>query len=158
MLNIKKDKMKNLIIVVFVFITWTNFSQQNRNERSHHKKEMRQKDNKLSPEQKAELSSKKMTLQLDLNEAQQKKLYAVELEHAKLRDTQFQNKKNKSELNDEERFKLKTERLDAQIAMKKEMKSILNKEQYVIWQKSSHFRKKEKQRGHKRRDVCSETR
>jgi hypothetical protein len=150
--------MKNLIIAVFILITWTSFPQQHRNERGHHKKEIREKGNKFSPEQKAELSSKRMTLQLDLNEAQQKKLYAVELEHAKSRNTQFQNKKNKSELNDEERFKLKTERLDAEIAMKKEMKSILNKEQYVIWQKSGHFRKKEKQRGHKRRDVRSEKR
>ena len=150
--------MKNLIIVVFVFITWTSFPQQNRNERGEHKKEMRQKGNKLSPEQKAELSSKKMTLQLDLNEAQQKKLYAVELEHAKLRNARFQNKKNKVELNDEERFKLKTERLDDQIAIRKEMKSILTEKQYEIWQKSGHFRKKGKQRKHNRRDACSEKR
>ncbi|MFT5438021.1 MAG: protein CpxP, partial [Ulvibacter sp.] len=129
-----------------------------KNEVGHHKKEMRQKDNNFSPEQKAELSSKRMTLQLDLNESQQKKLYAVELEHAKLRNVRFQSKKNKSELNDEERFKLKTERLDDQIATRKEMKSILTEKQYDIWQKSGHFRKKEEQRKHKRSDACSEKR
>jgi len=150
--------MKNLIIAVFVFITWTSFPQQNRSERCEHNKEMKQRGNSLTPEQRAELSSKRMTLQLDLNESQQKKLYAVELEHAKLRNTRFQSKKNKSELNDEERFKLKTERLDIQIAIKKDMKSILTEKQYDIWQNSGHYRKKEEQRKHKRRDACSEKR
>jgi protein CpxP len=149
--------MKNVLIIMLALIFSASYAQQNKNqknERGHHKKEMRQKGNKLSPEQKAELSSKELTLQLDLNESQQKKLYAVELEHAKLRNGRFQNKKNRAELNDEERFKLKTGRLDDQIAIKKEMKSILNKKQYDIWQKSGHFREKEKQRGHKRRDLC----
>jgi protein CpxP len=150
--------MKNLIIVVFAFITWTSFPQQNRNERGHHKKEMRQKENKLSPEQRAELSSKKITLHLDLTEDQQKKLYAVELEHAKLRDARFQNTKNKIELNDEDRFKLQTERLDDQIAIKNKIKSILTEKQYDIWQKSHHFRKNQKQRGNKRPNICSEKR
>ena len=153
--------MKNLLIIMLALIFSASYAQQNkneRNERGQHKKEMRQKGNKLSPEQKAELSSKKMTLQLDLNEAQQKKLYAVELEHAKLRNVRYQNKKNKVELNDEERFKLKTERLDDQIAIRKEMKSILTEKQYEIWQKSGHFRKKGKQRKHNRRDACSEKR
>ena len=117
--------MKNLIIVVLVLITWTSFAQQKRSERGDHKKEMRQKGNNLSPEQKAELATKKMTLQLDLNEAQQKKLYVVELEQAELHKLRFQNKKNRPQLNDEERFKMKTERLDHQIATKKKMKSIL---------------------------------
>lgn len=150
--------MKNLIIVVFALITWTSFPQQNRNERGHHKKEMRQKDNKLSPEQRAELTAKKMTLQLDLTEDQQKKVYAIELEHAKLRDSRFENTKNKTELNDEERFKLHSERLDDQIAIKNKIKSILTEEQYDIWKKSRHFGKNQKQRGNKRPNNCSEKR
>ena len=150
--------MKRLIIVVLVLITWTNFAQQNRSERGNHKKEMRQKDHNLSPEQKAELTSKKITLQLDLNEAQQKKLYVVELEQAKLDKERFQNKKNRSQLNDEERFKIKTERLDHQIAMKKKMKSILTEEQFATWKKESSSRKKGMQMKHKKRDACSEKR
>jgi protein CpxP len=152
-------KMKNVLILTLALIFSASYGQQNKNEnneRGHNKKEMRQKGDKLSPEQKAELYSKRMTLQLDLNETQQKKLYVVQLEHVKLRDTRFQNKKNKAELNDKERFKLKIERLDDQIAIKKEMKAILNNKQYNIWLESSHFRKKEKQRRHKRRNVCSE--
>lgn len=149
--------MKNLIIAVFVLITWTAFPQQNRNERGHHKQEMRQKDNTLSPEQRAELKSKEMTLHLDLNEAQQKKVYAIELEHAKLRYEQFQNKKNKEALSDNERFELKIDRLDKKIAFKNQMKSILTPEQYSLWQKSAHFRQKGRERGHKRHAGYSET-
>lgn len=148
--------MKNLLIIMLALIFSASYAQQDKNERSHHKKEMRQKGNKLSPEQKAELSSKKMTLHLDLNEAQQKKLYAVELEQAKLREARFQNKKNMVELNDEERFKLQTERLDDQIAFRNKMKSILTEKQYGIWQKSGHFKKNKKPRGHKRQNVYSE--
>ncbi len=150
--------MKNLLIIMLALISSVSYAQQDKNEVGHHKKEMRQKSNKLSPEQRAELSSKRMTLHLDLNEAQQKKLYAVELEHAKLRNARFQNKKNRVELDDEDRFKLKTERLDDQIANRNKMKSILTEKQYDIWQKSGHFRKKERVRKHKRRNVCSEKR
>jgi protein CpxP len=151
-------KMKNLLILMLAMISFASHAQQDKNERDHNKKEMRQNSNKLSPEQMAELSSKKMTLYLDLNEVQQKKLYTVALGHTKLRHARFQNKKDKTELNDEEHFKLKMARLDNQIAFRKEMKSILTDKQYRIWQESGHFRKNKNQREQKRRNACSEKR
>ncbi|MGK0427641.1 MAG: hypothetical protein ACJAUR_001755, partial [Ulvibacter sp.] len=82
----------------------------------------------------------------------------VALGHTKLRHARFQNKKDKTELNDEEHFKLKMARLDNQIAFRKEMKSILTDKQYRIWQESGHFRKNKNQREQKRRNACSEKR
>ncbi|MFT5236418.1 MAG: protein CpxP [Ulvibacter sp.] len=151
-------KMKSLMIIMLTLISSASYAQQDKNEVGHHKKEMRQKDNNFSPEQKAELATKKMTLHLDLNEAQQKQLFVVRLEQAKLIKERFKNKKNRSQLTDEERFKIKTERLDHQIAMKKKMKSILTEEQFTTWQKASHTRKKAVQREHKRLDACSKKR
>ena len=105
---------------------------------------MRQKGSDLSPEQMAELSTKKMTLHLDLNEAQQKDLYTIELEQAKLKKDRFKDKTDYKGLSESERFEMKTKRLDNQIAFKKKIKSILTKEQYGKWEKGRYSKRKGK--------------
>lgn len=141
-INIKTNLMKKLIIIMLALISTASYAQKDKSERGHHKKEMRQKGSDLSPEQRAELSTKKMTLHLDLNEAQQKDLYAIELEQAKLKKERFESKTDKQELKESERFEMKTKRLDNQIAFKKKMKSILSEDQYSKWEKGRYSKRK----------------
>jgi len=94
----------------------------------------------LSPEEIATLQTKKMTLHLDLNEAQQKKVETLFLEEAKLRKTKMEERKamkdssEKKQFTKEDKFKMMNERLDHQIEMKQKMKSILNDEQFEKWE------------------------
>ena len=91
----------------------------------------------LTPEQMATLKTKKMTLALDLSESQQKKIYNLSLKGAKDRkakmearkETMKNNNGKRPELSSDEKYKRANERLDQQIAMKKELSTILTKEQ-----------------------------
>ena len=126
--------MKNLLIALMALFCISTYAQQNRNNKGEARREMRQQKPDLSPEQMAELATKNMTLQIDLNEAQQKKVNKLQLERAKSREAQFKSKSEKKQLSDAERFTIKTQRLDEQIAHKKQMKSILTQEQYQKWE------------------------
>ena len=87
--------MKNLLIVLMALFCINTFAQQNGNNKGEARGEMRQQKPDFSPEQMAELATKNMTLQLDLNEAQQKKVNKLQLERAKSRKAQFKNKSEK---------------------------------------------------------------
>lgn len=115
---------------------------------------------KLTPTQKTELAVKKMTLKLDLtpNQASQiKPLIAKKMEDKKV---MFEKRKALKESGKKptanERYAMKTAKLDKQIAFKKEMKRILNEKQYEKFEiisarkmKKGECRKKGK-RHHKR--------
>ena len=96
--------------------------------------------NEYTPEEMAEIKTKKMTLDLDLNEAQQQKIMAINLENAKDRKSMIEARKKMKESNDgqpiskEDKLKMKNDMLDKQIAMKQKMKSILDEKQYVKWE------------------------
>lgn len=104
-----------------------------------------------SPEQMAQLQSKKLTLKLDLDTKQQQDVSVLFLEQATLRQSKKEaylssksNDENKS-FSKDERFKMANARLDQQIAMKKKMKGILSTEQYEKWGKmneSRHYQSK----------------
>lgn len=100
----------------------------------------------LSPEQVATLQTKKMTLALDLNEGQQTKIHQLNLENAKTRKAKMDERKKSKEdggtkkLSSDERFALKTQMLDNQIAQKKKIKSILTTEQFEKWEKMQHHK------------------
>lgn len=126
--------MKKLLIALMVLLSISTYAQENRGGERGPGKEMRGNRPDLSPEQMAELATKKLTLHLDLSEAQQKKINTLELDKAKTRKTHFENKSERKQLSDTERFEQKTQRMDAQIAYKKEMKSILNEAQYQKWE------------------------
>ncbi|MFX0558545.1 hypothetical protein ACOCEA_17215 [Maribacter sp. CXY002] len=100
----------------------------------------------MTPEQVATLHTKKMTLALDLTEAQQtkmKSLLASQAEKRKAKMEEFKAKKENGEQpTADEKFAMQNERLDAQIAHKAEMKKILNDEQYAKWEKMQHHRGK----------------
>ncbi|MCK0161680.1 hypothetical protein [Allomuricauda sp. F6463D] len=101
----------------------------------------------LTTEEMATLQTKKMTLALDLTNAQQDKVYDINLENAASKRAKHEEMKALRESGErkkptsEERFKMENERLDRQIAVQEQMKKILDEDQYESWKKM-HKRKK----------------
>lgn len=97
------------------------------------------RENQLTKEQRQELHLKKMTLDLDLSTAQQKEIQVVLNEQSNKRETALANRKEKQAANTkkptaDERFAIKNQMLDDQIAMKARMKKILSNEQFKKWE------------------------
>lgn len=92
----------------------------------------------LKPEQRAELASKKLALELNLNEKQQKDVQKLFLEKSKKAEQAKAQRKADKEAgkkpNADERYAMMNKRLDSQIAMKAEMKKILTAEQFTKWE------------------------
>lgn len=148
--------MKKIVFTLVLMISITALAQ------TGHRNGMRE----MTPEQIADLQTKKMTLALDLTEAQQAQIRKLNLENANLRNNKIRERNAKKEsgerkaLTSEERYALKTARLDHQIAQKKELQKILSKEQFEKWErtrgdKTSH--RKGKRKGHHRTSKKSET-
>ncbi|MDO6491946.1 MULTISPECIES: hypothetical protein [unclassified Cellulophaga] len=94
---------------------------------------------KFTPEQRAILQTKKMTLALDLSEEQQSKIEKLNLKNAELFHQKAEKRKARKEadkkLTSNEKFAMTNEKLDLQIAQKKALKKILSKDQYAQWNK-----------------------
>ena len=110
----------------------------------------------LSPEESATLKTKRMTLDLDLSDSQYDKIYQIHLKHAQERQARLAEMKKQREEgswtkpSSEERFKMMNEKLDKQIATKKEFKKILDDEQFDRWEaKAKHAHKKRDMRKHR---------
>lgn len=118
----------------------------------------------LTAEQMATLQTKHMTLALDLSQAQQDKLYTLNLEQAEFRKErreEMQALKESGErpkLSADEKFEKENARLERQIAFQGKMKDILNEEQFETWKKmrmqskkrAMHGKKKMQERGRRR--------
>ncbi|MEO9892754.1 hypothetical protein [Aurantibacter sp.] len=134
--------MKKAIIVMMLLVGVTTIAQ----ERKERPNRGDMKD--LTAEQIATLQTKKMTLALDLTSKQQTQIQAINLEQATTRKAKMAERKAAKEDGErkkptsEERYAMQNERLDAQIALKSEMKSILSDEQYTKWEKMRHHKKK----------------
>ncbi len=114
-----------------------------------------EKRSKLSPDQMAELQTKKMALALDLNDGQQRELLRFNKELAgerKQKMEKYKAMKEKGEkLSDEERYTFMNEQLDKKLAVQKKMKSILNEEQYRQWRKMNAMKGKKRAAAKKQR-------
>lgn len=146
-----ENRMKKLILIALAFMALQATAQERqRMQQNDSKKERAHKFKDLTPEEAATLQTKKMTLHLDLTEAQQTKIQALNLENAKKRKVKMEARKPMKEDEDfakptkEERLKMKNERLDNQIARKQKMKAILNAEQYEKWSAQSQRRQGKK--------------
>jgi len=135
--------MKKIVIILIALATLQVTAQDRK--REHQKdgqKERMETMKDLSPDEIATLRTKKMTLHLDLNEAQQNKIQALFLEEAKMRKVKMEEHKAMKESSEtktftkEDKFKMMNERLDHQIEVKQKMKSILNAEQFEKWEAS----------------------
>ena len=118
------------------------------------------KEAQFSPEQRAELHTKKLTLALDLTASQQDKIQELILakEEARLAKREAIEKSDSLSKGPEQRFERMSAHLDAKIAHKQEMKEILSEEQYAKWEKMAHQKgrhgrhhKARKGRGHSRK-------
>ena len=134
--------MKKVILIVLALVT-IQVSAQNRKQefRKGERTEKGQRMNDFTPQEMAQLQTKKMTLALDLTNSQQKEVEKIHLEKAKEQqafreDRQAKRKDGKGEKpTKEERLERMNGRLDKQIEMKEKMKKILNDEQFEKWEK-----------------------
>ena len=86
-----------------------------------------------------------MTLDLNLNSEQQKEIKNLLLEKAKKREAEvaFKTTKEKGqETTAEERFKIKNQVLDEQIALKEQIKKTLTTEQFNKWESKKEYNTK----------------
>jgi hypothetical protein len=124
--------MKKLILVAFVLLCNISIAQS-------------RKSIEMTPEQVAEIQTKKMTLDLDLSSNQQKDVKALLLEEAKKREAvkKEMNARSQEEkkISSDEKYKKQIEILDNQIELKAKMKKILNPEQMAKWEEKQNQRK-----------------
>ncbi|MEL4306561.1 hypothetical protein [Joostella sp. CR20] len=150
---------KTLSLLLLVIITGTTFAQDGPREKrgDENRKERREDFRKefadLSPAQIATLQTKKMALELDLTEAQQKDVLSLNTELATSRKAQMETMKAKKESGEkptsDERYAMMNKRLDEQLAVQTKMKKILNEDQYKMWKRNQHKKGGKKPMGRK---------
>lgn len=118
--------MKNVLAAIAFLITGITLGQ-NADEAGKRAKVDR------NPEQIATVQSKKLTLELDLTDKQQKAVYDLMLQAHKSRKDK-PTRESLKEMTDEQKTALQTARLDNMIAHKRTMKGILTSEQYEKWE------------------------
>lgn len=136
--------MKNLLIILVLTSTLGLTAQNGISENKSQRKELRES---FTPEQKAELFSKRITLQLDLSTSQQKQVKQLFLDLSKEKD----NHSNRKGMTSEDKFEQRNTQLDRRIAMKRELKQILTPKQFEKWEQSVSERKSHHKRSFKER-------
>ena len=147
-------KLATTLVMVLIF-SFNGFSQ----EPGERKMEKPQ----LSTEQRNQLRLKRMTLELDLSVSQQKEMAAIIAEQSAKREAKMaeikKQKEAKKELTADEKFALRNQILDEQIAHKAKIKKILNEKQFAKWEANSEKRqhKMHKMRkGHKQKNIVKD--
>ena len=131
--------MKKLLLVALALISIESIAQQRM--QIANRKDIAQKMFTLTPEESATLQTKRMTLELDLNEFQQKEIYKLNLAIATKRQSTMAANKAKRDSGTFEKptkeayLSRMNARLDDQIATKIKMNYILNTEQRNKWEK-----------------------
>ncbi|MGG6230308.1 Spy/CpxP family protein refolding chaperone [Tenacibaculum sp. SDUM215027] len=136
--------MKKLLTILILAVGFTVTTQAQRGDKVKHEK--------LTAEQKTELAVKKMTLQLDLTEAQQRQIKPLIAEQVSERQEMWTKRKAMKESGNkptaDQRYAMKSKMLDKQIAHKTEMKRILNEQQYERYEKmTARKMKRHKKKG-----------
>lgn len=133
--------MKKVVVLGIALIGLTGFAQE--------KKEIAPKGERaemesFTPEQREQLHIKKLTLELGLNETQQKEMAALAKEIREKRNANRAEKEGtdaKKPMTNEERLATKSKFLDEKIAYKEKVKKILTAEQFAKWEKMQEERK-----------------
>jgi len=123
--------MKKLIVLALLIVGTTMVAQERNRMCKGNKMEQ------FTPEQQSQLMLKKMTLELDLNDAQQKEMNTlisdkIAKKEAHKAEMMAMKEKGVRPTNDE-RFAMKIKKMDEQIATKKSMQKILNAKQFEKW-------------------------
>lgn len=147
--------MKKLALIVLLVVGLSTYAQEE-------KKQERQgaARERLSPEQRNQLQLKKITLDLNLNESQQKEIAKILEEQSAKRQTEMAtfkaNKEKGVKPTAEERFAMKNKKLDEAIAVKAKVQKVLTPEQFKKWEDmKKENRENMKERMEKRRDKKS---
>ena len=151
--------MKKLLIVALALFALQVTAQEKNDDKKESRKERMEKRQDIDPVEMAKLQTKKMTLALDLTQEQQIKVEKINIKNAESRKAQMASRKALKDADKkptaEEKLKRENEKLDQQIATKKEMKNILTEEQYEKYSKMSKRRGKDGKHGkmkHKKGD------
>lgn len=154
--------MNRLFVIATLIVNTISFGQEINHEKIETPRKGKMEIMKdLSPEQMATLKTKKMTLALDLTKSQQDKIYALNLKNAKELKVKMQARKNEKEnqegnrieLSSDEKYKRINNRLDKQIAIKKELSAILTKEQLEKMEQIKKMRKMKMKKAHMRKKL-----
>jgi len=135
--------MKSTMLIAFLLIGTISFAQPTKRNRETPPPMDKMAD--MPAENIATLMSKKMTLQLDLSEAQQAKVYDLILANTVQKKAQRANRPD-GKPSKEMHFEMQNKMLDNKIAFNKAMKSILNDTQYTLWKQQNHKKKKKPKR------------
>ena len=110
----------------------------------------KKEDLNFTPEQHATLKTKKMILNLDLNDSQQKRVYDLNLATAKEHEQNKKIKKDLDKITAEDKYNLMNAKLDSQIKYRKQLLLILSPEQLEKFDKSMSMSKMKykKQKSH----------
>jgi hypothetical protein len=126
--------MKKLIVIALLSLSISGVAQEKKNRINEDRPQ-------LTAEQQNELQVKKLTLELDLSAQQQKEIANIvakkQLKREAMRTELKSKKAEDKKLTSDEKFVLKRNMLDEQIAHKNEMKKVLTAEQYEKWEKMS---------------------
>ena len=139
--------MKKVLIAVLLFAGLAAFAQ----EQDHGTN--RQGREKLSPQQRNELMLKKMTLDLGLNESQQKDMSKIIADGSAKRDAAVAERKANKDKGvkptSDERYQMESKRLDEEIVVKDKVRKILTPDQFKKWEQMKSDRK---EKMHDRKD------
>ena len=138
LLNLKNEKMKKVMMICLVLVSISLQAQSQGQSRSKHRKAIHEKMQELTPQQRAELKTKKLVLDLNLTKVQQSEIQKLNLEIEREREKMKPKKKKLEELSNDEFFDRTSKMLDKKIATKKRLQSILTEEQFEKFQKSQH--------------------
>jgi protein CpxP len=133
--------MKKVCIIILALVTSIGFSQ-DKDQRKEMRQKMMQERQDLTPHQKAELNTKRLTLQLDLTEAQQKEVQKLQLEMITNREAQKEDRKAKVE--EVGFYEKATTRLEIRQQYQDKMKAILSESQYTVWKEDIKKSKRSK--------------
>ncbi|NNE31907.1 MAG: hypothetical protein HKN40_06010 [Winogradskyella sp.] len=145
--------MKNVIIIAMTLFTIYGMAQQ-QNKRFKDGGDKSELRKEMTPKDIADLKSKKLTLQLDLSQEQQKEVHSIILKQSEERKAQRENREhNKEDKPSKDDFvKKKNERLEQAIEMKQKMKSVLTSEQYAKFETLKPEKRKHKVRRKSKRN------
>lgn len=143
--------MKKLVVALLMVVSMTAYAQQrpNRNTADRPNKE-RMAD--LSPQQRAELRTKRMTLHLNLTESQQKKVQKLNETMETNREKTRLDPEARKSMTQEERYAHKNARLDEEIAFKRQLKEILTEDQFATFEKSRRHKEEWSKKHSKRKN------
>ena len=138
--------MKKLIVIALVLVGTTIIAQEGK------RKQQRNEMEQFTPDQKSQLILKRMTLELDLTDVQQKEMSVfISDKIAKMASHKAEMKTNREKgvkPTNDERFAMHMKMLDEQIAAKKSIQKILNAKQFEKWTSLKEDYKEKHQRKH----------